>query len=101
MARSSNSRIRIMLRSIRASCGASRVMEGLLPGGLVGARAFYASDPAAVDDVALAGAGRAVVGGEEQHHAGDVRGQELALEALAPHELLLALRRQPERHLAL
>jgi len=40
------------------------------------------SDPAAVDDVALIGAGGTVVGGEEQHRAGDIGRIELALEAL-------------------
>ena len=54
-------------------------------------------DPAAVDDVALVRARAAVVGGEEQHHARDVLRQQLALQALPAHQLLLALRRQPER----
>src|SRR5258705_6046407 len=59
------------------------------------------SHPAAVDDVALARARRAVVGGEEEHDARDVLRQELALQALAAEQFLLALRCQPERHLPL
>ena len=37
------------------------------------------SDPAAIDDVVLVGAGAAVVGGEEEDDAGDVVRHELAL----------------------
>src|SRR5882724_76944 len=59
------------------------------------------SDPAAVDDVALARARRAVVGGEEEHDSRDVFWEELALQALAPEQLLLALGSQPEFDLAL
>src|SRR5262245_61900897 len=60
-----------------------------------------ASDPAAIDDVALTGAGAAVIGGEEQDDARDVFRQQLALETLAAEELLLALRSEPEPHLPL
>src|SRR3546814_2164500 len=57
--------------------------------------------PAAVGDVALIGAGAGIVGDKEQHHAGDLGGHQLPLQALALQQLGLALRRQPEIDLAL
>src|SRR5579883_2285316 len=59
-------------------------------------RPRYGLRPAAIDDVVLVGAGAAVVGGVEENDAGDVVGHELALEALALHELGLTFGRQPQ-----
>src|SRR5207244_708727 len=64
-------------------------------------RVALALHPAAVDHVALVGAGVAVVGGQEEDGARDVRRHQLALEALAAHQLLLTLRREPEGDLPL
>src|SRR5215813_1581390 len=47
--------------------------------------------PAAVHDVALAGAGAAVIRGEEEDHARDVLRQQLPLQALTVEQFLLAL----------
>jgi len=46
-------------------------------------------DPASIDDVALAGDGGAVVGGEEEHEAGYVFGEDVALEVLRIENALL------------
>ena len=53
------------------------------------------SNPAAVDDVVWLVIALLVVGGDEQDHAGDVVGYQLALQALAGHQLALALGGQP------
>src|SRR3954462_11049665 len=58
------------------------------------------SDPAAIDDVALIGAGAAVVRGEEHDDTGDVVRHQLALEALALHEFGFTLWPQPPLLLA-
>src|SRR5262249_61187205 len=92
-----------------APCGGARSSGRAIrcprsPAGAPGtgtARCRPRSDPAAVDDVALARTRRAVVGGEEEHDARDVLREELALQTLAPDPLLLALGREPELDLAL
>lgn len=57
-------------------------------------------DPAAVDDVALAGDGGAVIGRQEEQQAGYVFGQEVALEVLGIEDSLLVGRRHVETFLA-
>src|SRR4029079_14113412 len=60
-----------------------------------------ASDPAPIDDEVLGRAHAAVVGCQEQHHAGDVRRGEAVRQALPLRDLALALGRQPQLDLAL
>ena len=57
-------------------------------------------DPASVDDVALAGDGGAVVGGEEEEEAGDLFGKDVALERLCSEDALLVGGRHVEAVLA-
>ena len=57
-------------------------------------------DPASVDDVALAGDGGAVVGGEEEEEAGDFFGQDVSLERLCGEDALLVGGRHVEAVLA-
>ena len=62
---------------------------------MFGIRGGKSSDPAAIDDIALVGAGAAVIGRQEEHDPGDVVRHERALEALAAHQVGLAFGRQP------
>src|SRR3954466_4506920 len=62
---------------------------------------WSASDPAAIDDVVLRGAGGRVVGSEEDGERRDLVRHELALQALSLHQLDLALWRHPFIELAL
>jgi hypothetical protein len=57
-------------------------------------------DPASGDDVALAGDGGAIVGGEEEDEAGDLFGKDVALERLCGEDAVLVSGRHVEAVLA-
>src|SRR5258708_40359854 len=78
----------------RSGCGGACLCDhGPLMSGL---RRGKSSDPAAIDDVVLVGAGAAVVSRQEDDDPGDVVRHKLALEALPPHDVGLAFGRQPQ-----